>query len=140
KNSQPAKPVGKPIPPPAAATVRLQCLRIFDQSNRGRELRIFECRSQSRHRLRVRDVNRQAKYFLGQMIDAANLAAAAGDRNSSAQKIEIIFAFEMALEQIERLADTHVNDRVEQLALDLLARKTGIIFQKNGFAGQAITE
>src|SRR2546428_9236826 len=76
--------------------VDLYCLRIFDQSNRSRKLRIFESGCQARHHPGVGDTRRQFENFLSQMIDAAQVTASAGNENSFADVINERFFFELA--------------------------------------------
>ena len=68
------------------------------------------------------------------------MAASAGDENAFADVVDERFFFELALEQLERLAQPQMNDRVERLALDLFAGKTGIVFQQDRFARQTIAQ
>ena len=76
-------------------------LRVFDQTDGGGELRIFERRGQSRHCLRVRDVRRHFKDFSREMIDPVEQAASAGDENARADVIDERFLFDCAFEQLE---------------------------------------
>src|SRR4029077_20861799 len=50
------------------------------------------------------------------------------------------FLVELSLKQFKSLPQPKMNDGVERFTLDLLARKTGIIFQEDGFAGSRIAE
>jgi hypothetical protein len=72
----------------ARLPIGLHSLRIFDQANRRRELRIFKRRSQPGHRLRVRDARRHFKDISGQMIDSIEQAAATADENSFADVVD----------------------------------------------------
>ena len=78
----------------------------------------------------------QFENFLGEMVDPVQMTAPAGDENAFADVIDERFFLELSLEQLERFAQSQMNDRVQRLALDLFAGKTRIVFQQNRFPGQ----
>ena len=88
----------------------------------------------------MRDVRRHFENLLGQMIDAVQETASAGDENTFADVIDERFFVEPALEQLKSFAQPQMNDRVQRLALDLFAGETGIVLQQNRFAREAIAE
>ena len=75
------------------------------------------------------DVCGHIENFFSQMIDAAEKTASAGDKNAAAQVTDKRFLIEPAFEELESFSQAEVNDRIQRLALDLLAGKTGIVFQ-----------
>ncbi len=74
------------------------------------------------------------------MIDPVHQTASTGNENSGADIIDERFFLDRAFEQFKSLAQAQMNDGVERLALDFLAGKTGIVFEENCFAGQAIAQ
>ena len=80
------------------------------------------------------------KDLAGQMVDSVHKAASTGDENSRAGIVDERFFLDGALEQFKNLAQTQMNDGVKRLAFDFLAGKSGIVFQQNCFAGQAIAQ
>ena len=56
--------------------------------------------------------SRDAENVFGQVVDPVELTAAAGDEDTLAEIIEGGFVLEAALEQLERLAQPHMNNRV----------------------------
>ena len=74
------------------------------------------------------------------MIDSVHQTAAAGYENPCAGIVNKRFFFDRAFEQFKNLAQTQVNDGVQSLTLDLFAGESGIVFEQNSFAGQAIAE
>src|SRR5438105_5975426 len=85
-------------------------------------------------------MRRHFKNFSGQMIDAVEQTAAAGDKDSSAGGIDERFFFDGALEQLESFAEAQMNDRIERLSLDFFAGESGIVLEQNCFARQTIPE
>jgi hypothetical protein len=77
--------------------------------------------------LSVRDVRGHFEDPFREIIDAIEEAASACDENSSAQVIDEWFVIESAFDQLKSFAQAQMNNRVQGLALDLLARKTGIV-------------
>ena len=61
------------------------------------------------------------------MIDAIEKTASARDKNAGPEIIEEWFLLESALEEVESLPHSQVNDRVQRFALDLLPGKTRIV-------------
>jgi hypothetical protein len=108
----------------------LHSLSILDQTDRGGKLRVLRRRSESRHGLRVCYVRGHFENFFREMIDAIEKTASPRDKNAGTEVIEEWFLLESAFEELEGLADSQVNDRVQRLALDLLPGKTGIAFSK----------
>ena len=84
----------------------LHRLGVFDQADRGGELRVLESTRQAGHRLRVRDAGRQLEDFLRQMADSVQVAASTGDENSFANVIDERFFLELPLEQFKGFAQT----------------------------------
>ena len=74
------------------------------------------------------------------MVNPIQQTAAASDKNSGANIIDERLFLERALEQFEGFAQAKMNDGIERFALDFLAGKSGIVFQQNGFAWQAIAQ
>ena len=112
----------------------------LDQADRCGELRVFHRRGDARRALRARQACRQFENFRGEMIDAIEKTASASDENAGADIVEIRFLVQPAFEQLERFAQSQVNDRVQRLALDLFTGKTGIVLEQNHFARETIAE
>ena len=85
----------KPAEAAARLAIALHGLGIFDQTDRGRELRIFKCARQAGHRLRMRDARRHFENVLRQIIDPVELAAPAGDENAFADVVDERFFLEL---------------------------------------------
>src|SRR6202011_3563637 len=81
----------KPSEDSANATpgpVDLHRLRVFEQADGGRKLRVVDRRGQSRQSLGVVQVRWHLKNFAGEVIDSADQTATAGDENSRADIID----------------------------------------------------
>src|SRR6266513_2654784 len=120
----------------APRTIDLHGLRVFEQTDRGRKLRVLNCGCQPGQCLRVRDVRRHLKDFTGKVIDPVYQTAAASNENARAGVVNERFFFERALEQLESFTQAQMNNRVQCFALDFLPRKSRIVFEQNRFAGQ----
>ena len=77
--------------------------------------------------MRVCYVRGHFENFFREMIDAIEKTASPRDKNAGPEIIEEWFLLESALEEVESLPHSQVNDRVQRLALDLLPGKTGIV-------------
>src|SRR5436190_3330164 len=82
----------------------------------------------------------QLEDFLGQMVDATQMAASAGDEDALADVIDKRFLFQLPFQQLERFAQPQMNDCVKRFPFDIPAGKTGIILQQDGVARQAIAQ
>src|SRR4051812_11537224 len=74
------------------------------------------------------------------MIDSIQVAATACNENAFTDVIDERLFLELPFQQIERLPEPKVNDRVQRLALDLLAGEARIVLQEDRLARQAIPE
>src|SRR6516162_1837443 len=124
----------------APRPVDLHGLCVFEQADRGRELRILGRRRQTRQCLRVGYMRRHFKNFACQMIDPIQQAAPTSDQDAGADVINERFFLNRALEQFKDLAQTQMNDCVKRFPLDLFAGKTGVILKQNLFAGKTIAK
>jgi hypothetical protein len=90
----------------------LHRLRVFDQTDRGRKLRVFHRGSQSRRGLCVRYVSGHFENFLREMIDTVEKTAPARNENTGTEVINEWFLFESAFEEFKILPQSQVNNRV----------------------------
>src|SRR6266850_7333575 len=88
----------------AAWAIDLHGLCVFEQTDRGRKLRVFYRRSQAGEGLGVGHVRRHFKDLAGEMIDPIQQAAAAGNENAGADIIDERLLFDGALEQLKSFA------------------------------------
>ena len=84
----------KPAPRTSRLAIALHGLRIFDQPDRGRELRILECARQAGHALRMRDARRDAENVFRKIVDAVQQTASARNENPVAEVIQKRLVFE----------------------------------------------
>src|SRR5260370_28738692 len=81
----------------------LHSLRIFDQTNRGRKLRVLHRRSQSRGGLCVCDMRGHFENFSREMIDTVEKTASTGNENASTELIDQRLFFEPTFEEFKDL-------------------------------------
>jgi hypothetical protein len=81
----------------------LHSLRVFDQTDRGRKLRVFDGGSQSRRGLRVRYVRGHFENFLREMIDTVEKTASTRNENTGTEVINEWFFFESAFKEFKIL-------------------------------------
>ena len=75
----------------------------------------------------MRDVRGHFENLFREIIDAIEQAAPARDENTSAEVIDERFFIEPSFKQLKSFAEAQMDDRVQGLALDLLAREAGIV-------------
>src|SRR4051812_2794916 len=88
----------------------------------------------------MRDMRRHLKNLFGQVLNPIELTAAAGDEHAGAGVVEERLFLELTLEQLEALAQSQMNDRIERLPIDFLPGKPRIVFQQDRLPRQTITE
>src|SRR4030095_10946407 len=98
---------------PSSRRICLHRLRVFDPTDCGRKLRVLHLGSKSRGSLCMRHVRGHLENFFHEMIDAIEKSASARNKNAGAYVINERFLLEAAFEQIERLAQSQMNDRVQ---------------------------
>src|SRR6185503_4019499 len=89
----------------AGGALRLHGVGVFDDTDGGGELRIFESGGEAGDGLRVGEVHRHAEDFLGEMVDTLDQTAAAGEHEASAEERQVALIIEALFEQLEGLAD-----------------------------------
>src|SRR5687767_7572080 len=109
--------------------IGLHGLRVLNQANGRRELRVLESARQAGHGLGVSDAGRQLEHFLSQMIDPVQMAASARDENSLADVIDERFLLEFALKELEGFPQPQMNDRVQRFPLDFLPGEARVVLQ-----------
>src|SRR5213595_1048827 len=126
-SSHSAKEFAKNSSKSSSRPICLHSLRIFDQTNRGRKLRVLHRRSQSRGGLCVRDVRGHFENFFREMIDTIEKTASTGNENAGTEIIDERLFSESAFEEFKDLQQPQIYDRVQRFALDLLPGKTRIV-------------
>src|SRR5438552_16985879 len=99
-SSHSAKEFAKNSSKSSSRPICLHSLRIFDQTNRGRKLRVLHRRSQFRRGLRVRDVRGHFENFLREMIDTIEKTASTGNENAGSEVIDERLFSESACEEL----------------------------------------
>ena len=85
----------------------------------------------------MRHARRNSEDIFREVIDPIEQTASPGDEDAFAEIVEKWLLFERALEEFKSLAQTHVNNRIQRLALHFFSREPGIVFQQDRLAREA---
>src|SRR5207248_8870745 len=88
----------------------------------------------------MRTPRRNSKTFRTQIAAPPRKSTPASDEDPFANEIDERFLLQRAFEQFECFAHPQMNDGVQGLAFDFLAREAGIIFQNHRLPGQTIAQ